>query len=167
MYKSLFENKQVGIIYHFTDHLFNILGILKMGMKSDKDTIEYLNFTKTINVHYDPYDNDLNSYSFTRYSKIDSEAFGSIRITLDGDMMSHKYRFINFSKQGKSFRKWAECRIISKLNPLPVIKYITGINIPISIVRANIQQFEEITNICKTKDIKLTTYSSDLYTKLK
>ena len=91
MILKVIEAKQIGIIYHFTNSLFNVLGILKEGFKADKDTIEFLqNGTKTFNVNYDPYDNDLNSYSFTRDSKL--------------EFIGNKQDIA--SKQEKDFAKW-------------------------------------------------------------
>ena len=139
-YKRLFkEEKQVGVLYHFTNSVYNILGILKEGFKADKDTIEFLqNATKTFNLNYDPYDNDLNSYSFTRDSNLDF--FGKIRISLDGTKLSNTFKIIQFSKSGKNYRKWSEERIISKKNPL------------------NLNELIEIEKMCKENNIKLEMF---------
>jgi hypothetical protein len=69
----LSEAKQVGVVYHFTNYP-SLVGIIKNGFK--------------LNSNIQPY------VSFTRNKRMKSDTISqSVRITVDGDKLSNKYKF--------------------------------------------------------------------------
>ena len=116
--KEIAEAKQVGNVYHFTT-LENWENIKKQGIKFGKDNLSSFN---------PKYKNILYSISVTRDKSGDTpSAWGKaeMRITLDGDKISNKYKIIPINAsniwqpQISDYSKeegWAEERIISN-NP--------------------------------------------------
>ena len=144
MYRSLFEQKSVGILYHFTS-LNSLPRILKQGfLKGNKHTAAEMSFYfKTFSKIIDQTE-DLYSYSFTRKrdlklltsSPLDIDQY-TVRITFDGNRMSDKYSFfpiseINYTRNNNTSE--AEERILSKDPTIPINKYILDVFIPFSFI---------------------------------
>ena len=141
-YISLFEAKQIGIIYHYTK-LYNTISILEEGLKGNQKRTTMFNnpkFFKTFSKSL----NGLYSYSFTRdknfiMSTRQRNHFGTVRFTLDGNNMSNKYRFFPISEFADYSKKQTsrsindqvetEERILSKDPYINLNKYILLITI--------------------------------------
>jgi hypothetical protein len=123
------EAKQVGKLYHFTS-LENLESIKKHGLKFNKDNLSFFN---------PKYRHVLYSISTTRNKSEDIAAGwgkAQIRITLDGDKISNKYKILpvnasNIWRPGTTSSSkeegWAEERIISKTPGFLSTEYILDV----------------------------------------
>lgn len=168
VYQRLFqEEKQIGIIYHFTN-FDNLYSILKSGkLKGNKDILERdKEKYKTHNFGENKY-----SYSFTR--KRDLTEFGTIRITLNGSKLSQKYKIFPIGDKNKY--DLGEERINSKYSELDIIDSIISVNITPSKINNILNKDEnylldnlnEIKKICLDNNINLTNYKINEYKKFK
>lgn len=139
---QLFEAKQVGILYHFTS-LMNCYEILSSGMLESTREVND-DDAKVLGLNNNKY---YHSFSFTRdknlIKRIGQEQIDNpltTRIQVDGNKMSHKYRFITFNWQ----HEWAKKNTHNKTNSFEAeemvaledtsirdfSKYITGLELP-------------------------------------
>lgn len=96
------EEKQVGIIYHYTN-LWSLIDILKDDFlipKSDDSNFKYVSFTRDKNFHK----------SKTRNS--DGIGGTSVRIVIDGTKLSNKYKIepYNYFGDRKEVGNWADSK---------------------------------------------------------
>lgn len=122
-YDRLFEKKQVGIIYHFTD-IFALKDI----------TENWSNWTPSLKFTEDDFYDD-NSFFISTTRKFDFK-WGPIRLTLDGNKISDKYQIAPvsyFSKKPNDVktdpRQFEERIISTKQDELPLLKYCKQIDI--------------------------------------
>lgn len=92
---KLKEAKQVGVLYHFT-HIERLIGIIqddfimKSGKEVEHSHFNYISFTRDYNLQGRLEENDW---------------FQTVRIAVDGDKLSHKYKIEPFNYwQGKDDR---------------------------------------------------------------
>jgi len=143
----LSERKQVGKLYHFTT-LDKLVKILKDGLKSealiDKD------------------DNSRDGVSFTRnYRHAKDISHGGVfdlRITIDGDKLSDKYKITPFhdreyykyqQQSGKKVEDEME-ELVTTTKPIPIKKYILDIV-------THTKKFDVIDKLEKKYGVKIRT----------
>lgn len=128
------EAKQVGTIYHFTTYDKSLSIILNQQMTSK----EYISFTRNYDLK-DAYSNDVN--------------WGDVRITIDGNKLSNKYKiepFLDTKNSIKRNKGENEERIIKKsINIKGMIKQIDILD-----DERNKKSINDIEYICKVLRIK-------------
>lgn len=164
-YKQIInEAKSVGTIYHFTTWSSLIL-ILKSGYMKGSNKIynDKIVFFPTFNFSTDK---KYYLYSFTRFKKL--IRFGKIRLTINGDKLSEKYKIVPIGIGNYSSIENNEEVLITTLDKIQIIKYITSINIPKNIInKIKKNNLVFIKKFCKSNNILLTTFSTNDYIKNK
>ncbi len=150
------ESKNIGIIYHFTKQDF-LLGILKNGLYGNTTYANnfFKNFIKKSEEDLKKIKNKFYSYSFTRDKNLN---IGSFRITLNGNKMSNKYKFILISEpefKRNNQTSESEERIISNKKSINIIQYIVEISYERNSIGDKTESFLEIKNFCDENNIKL------------
>ena len=169
----LFESKQVGIIYHFTN-LKSLPNILTKGLKGNKYTAQEFKIDYKTFGSYD-INETLYSYSFTRNKNLklslqDHKDINEykIRIKLDGNKMSNKYYFTpiseyNYTRYNNTSE--AEERILSKFQFISITNYILNINIPFDVLSKPSNEYIYLFNQCRKLSKLITTRPVEDYTK--
>lgn len=130
---GLFESKSVGLLYHYTDYS-GLLGILNdnkfdvekaLGEKTLKFSAKKaISFTRDKNFH-------------TKPGQIFYENKRSVRITVDGDLLSNNYRIRSYSSKTSSYDIPKDIKNLQRMESEEIVqgsiknakKYILGIEI--------------------------------------
>jgi len=133
--KQLYEAKQVGNIYHFTNPV-SIKSIIK-SKELKLGTEKYVSFTRNPNL--------TNSGYFNSFDNV-------IRLTFDGDRMSNNIKIYPISD--KNYRDESEEGVLKKVS----FKYLKQIDIkPNEIYTSDTLTF--VSDLCKKNNIKCTFVS--------
>lgn len=118
--QSLFEGKQVGTIYHFTDYA------AAMNIIKDKYTLK--NITS--------YAAGETYVSFSRYRDLKSPSISrNVRFTIDGDALSNKYKVEPFADVKAGFGRGKSDEAEERVNVFPIggqldfSKYVKAIDV--------------------------------------
>lgn len=131
---KLFESKQVGILYHFTN-LINLYQIVKSNsLKTTNYVKDFNNLQKSYNIQ-----GDLYYISFTRNKnfykipELNMEHPVSCRLTIDGNKLSNKFKIYPidfFNDYDEEYNKEDEECIVVKDRLNDIKNYVLKIEIP-------------------------------------
>ena len=135
MYTSLFEQKSVGIIYHYTRRIWQLIDIFNNGLTGSISRIDSMKSDIGDTIILPKTKEQLYSYSFTRNKNLHKEHganFGTLRLKLDGNKMSDHFKFIpvaekQYQKGNDNFE--FEERIISTKQRINLKPYLLEIAI--------------------------------------
>lgn len=127
-YKRLFkEEKQVGVLYHFTNSVFNVSDILEYGLMGNEFHASRMGDLKTFKSQQDKY-----SFSFSRLKKV--EGFNKpCYLKIDGNKISQRYEIfpiaeIGYTKSDKSHSQYEE-RLLANKRMIDIKPYLLEIGI--------------------------------------
>lgn len=131
--KQAHEAKNIGILYHFTS-LFNLYKIYisdyklqtNRNVESNRILLKTYDLEDKKHLHYVSFTRNKNLY---KHPKLMIGSVPTVRITIDGNKLSEKYRLYSLNDGMIASNKEAEECVLVKYT-LPIYNYILKIEIP-------------------------------------